>query len=90
MNEIMAIAFCIVTFYSTHLALKFERLIKGRGLEVKLIPVPRRISSSCGIAGRISEAQLTEVKTICQEDKIEYESIYLVFDDQSKEPELLL
>ena len=81
--------FYVITFYSTHLALQFEKLIKGSGLKVKLIPVPRKISSSCGIAGRISSQDLTMVRKICQEEGLEYESIYRIFSDQTKQPELV-
>ncbi len=81
--------FCVITFYSTHLALQFEKLIKGSGLRVKLIPVPRKISSSCGIAGRISPKDLTVVRKICQEKGLAYDSVYRIFNDQTKQPELV-
>jgi hypothetical protein len=43
---------CIVTFYTQSGAFKFERLLKQEGISVTLMPVPRRLSSSCGIAAR--------------------------------------
>jgi len=42
----------IITFHSTYLALRFEKLLKSNKIYVKIIPVPRRISTSCGLAGR--------------------------------------
>ncbi|MGM0437782.1 MAG: DUF3343 domain-containing protein [Bacillota bacterium] len=81
--------FILFTFYSTHLALEFERTLKSEDIFVKLIPVPRKISSSCGLAGKIKEDELSEVKNICEENKIEYEEIYKVFEDKNKDPELI-
>ena len=81
--------FILFTFYSTHLALEFERTLKSEDIFVKLIPVPRKISSSCGLAGKIKEDELSEVKNICEENKIAYEDIYKVFEDKSKDPEVI-
>lgn len=86
----MAEDFCVMTFYSTHLALEFERAVKGQGLEVRLIPVPRQISSSCGIAGRFSEDLLERVQELCQQEGIEFENIYRVYGEKSKKPEVLV
>jgi len=78
--------FILFTFYSTHLALEFERTLKSKEIYVKLIPVPRKISSSCGLAGKIEEKDLSKVKEICDENDIEFEEIYKVFDNNKKEP----
>jgi len=43
-------SFCLMTFYSTHHALKAEKVLKNNGLKVELIPVPREFSSNCGIS----------------------------------------
>ena len=68
--------FVIFTFYSTHLALEFENILKSRELSVKIIPVPREISSSCGLAGRILAEDYEEVRLICKKNNLEYEEIY--------------
>jgi len=41
---------CVVTFDATHYALKAERVLKKERMVVKLIPVPRQLSSNCGLA----------------------------------------
>jgi len=81
--------FILFTFHSTHLALEFERTLKSEDIFVKLIPVPRKISSSCGLAGKIKEDELTEIKNICDKKNIEYEEIYKVFEDKNKVPEII-
>lgn len=68
----------IFTFYSTHLALEFERELKNNEIDIKLTPVPRQISSSCGLAGRINDQDLDRVKKVCGEKEIEYEDIYQI------------
>jgi hypothetical protein len=44
----------VILFASTHLALRAEKLTKGKNFPVKLIPVPRRLSSDCGVCLRFS------------------------------------
>jgi len=41
---------CVILFQSIHQVMKAEKLLKGRGIRIDLIPVPREISSDCGIA----------------------------------------
>lgn len=40
----------VLTFPSSHYALKAEKLCKGAGIKVVLIPLPREISADCGVA----------------------------------------
>ena len=81
--------FVLFTFYSTHLALAFESNLKSNNIFVKLMPVPRKISSSCGLAGKIENEDLEKVKEICKEENIEYEEIYKIYEDKSQDPEIL-
>ena len=74
----------IFTFYSTHLALAFERELKNKKIDVKITPVPRQISSSCGLSGRINDQDLEKVKEVCVDNEIEYEDIYQIKGDKFK------
>jgi hypothetical protein len=42
----------VVLVYTTSAALRGEKILQQAGLTVKLIPVPRELSSDCGIALR--------------------------------------
>jgi hypothetical protein len=42
----------VVTFFSTNHAIWAEEVCQARGLEVKMIPTPRKISSDCGLSLR--------------------------------------
>ncbi len=77
----------VMTFYSTHMALEFERVIDQEEIPGELTPVPRKISSSCGLAGKFAENDLDKVKSLCQTEGIEFDNVYKVYADKSKEPE---
>jgi hypothetical protein len=44
----------VVLFNSVHHALRSEKILKEAGVPHKLIPVPRHISSDCGICLRFT------------------------------------
>jgi len=66
----------IVIFYSTSGAIKTESLAKKLGLTVKLIPVPRHLSSDCGICLRFYSDDLEKIKKLLVENKIEFDTIH--------------
>ncbi|MBU1207314.1 MAG: DUF3343 domain-containing protein [Proteobacteria bacterium] len=43
----------VILFPSIHFALRAEKMTRGKGLSTKLIPVPRHLSSDCGVCLRI-------------------------------------
>lgn len=44
----------IATFFTHSGAIKYKRRMAARGIPVELSPVPRRLSSDCGICARFS------------------------------------
>lgn len=54
-NEYVAI------FHNIHRVMKAEQLLKQARLPILLIPVPRQLSSDCGLALRFDEAARQEV-----------------------------
>ncbi len=48
-------AYTVFTFVSTHHALKAEQVLKQEKLKSMIIPVPRRVSSLCGLAIRVDK-----------------------------------
>ena len=71
-------SYSVVIFYSTSAAIKTESLAKKVKLEVKLIPVPRHLSSDCGICLRFNSEDKQKIEEILKENKIEYENIYRI------------
>jgi len=64
-----------VLFYSTSGALRAEKLTQDAGLKVKLIPVPRHLSSDCGVCLRCESADVERVGSILEAARVEFEEI---------------
>ncbi|MBP1926394.1 hypothetical protein J2Z76_002259 [Sedimentibacter acidaminivorans] len=56
--------------------MKFETAIKKLNIKIKIIPVPRSISSSCGLCVRFDIADNNELQNIINMHKLEYSRIY--------------
>ncbi len=50
----MSNTYTVILVYSTSHALRAEKILKNAGVTCELIPVPRHLSSDCGICVRIS------------------------------------
>jgi hypothetical protein len=67
-------SYCVILFKSVSYALKAEKILKAAGLPHKLIPVPKQISSDCGICLRIEPAFQDQIEAALA-DKVEIEAI---------------
>ena len=54
----------VVVFKSVHHALRSEKLLKEAGVPHKLIPVPRHISTDCGICLRFTADLRSRIEEI--------------------------
>ena len=72
---------CVGIFSSIHFVLKAEKLLKKTGLAVETIPVPRKISSDCGIAISFSAGDVSKVKELLEEKKVRLQGIYILSED---------
>ena len=66
----------VVLLPSTSAALRSEKVLQRAGLEVKLIPVPREISSNCGIAVRFAWSEREQVEAALGAANVEIDSIH--------------
>ncbi len=66
----------IVLFASTHFAIRAEKIAKEKGLTVKLVPVPRQLSSDCGVCLRFSWDQKREIEETLKQAGVQAESIH--------------
>ena len=55
--------FHVILFDSVSSALLAEKILKKHDLPFKIIPVPRHISSDCGVCIRISSPERDRIKT---------------------------
>lgn len=58
MNE----SYLVITFESTHKAIKAEKTLDG--LEIEIIPTPRQLSANCGISLKALTCDLNKIKTL--------------------------
>ncbi len=56
----------VILFYSVQGALKAEKILKKEGIPYKLIPVPRHLSSDCGIALKFEAEEEERIKELLE------------------------
>jgi len=57
----------VAIFNSVHKVMKAEKLLKLARIEMMLIPVPRELSSDCGLAIRFTEEAELQVFAVLEE-----------------------
>jgi hypothetical protein len=59
----------VAIFHSIHRVLKAEKILKQAGVDFLLIPVPRQLTSDCGLALRFSpETRENLLRILTEED----------------------
>ena len=64
----------VVLFHSTSGALRAEKFLKKEGIAYKIIPVPRHLSSDCGVCIRFSSQDESLVRKVLAH-KVEVQSV---------------
>ncbi|MEE9913150.1 MAG: DUF3343 domain-containing protein [Deltaproteobacteria bacterium] len=67
-------SYYVILFKSVSYALKAEKILKAEKLPHKLIPVPKQISSDCGICLRFEPAFQDQIQSALS-DKVAIEDI---------------
>lgn len=70
--------YAVILVDSTSHALYIEKLLMNQHFVSKLIPVPRHLSSDCGVCVRILRNDMPVIKTLLEENKAGYQSIEVV------------
>lgn len=70
--------YSIFTFLSTSQALKAERILKNAAANFLIIPTPREISTSCGLAIKVASADIMLCHEALINNGAEVESVYKV------------
>lgn len=66
----------IVSFNSTHQAIRTDKLFEELNIKATTLPTPREITASCGISIRFLSEDLDKINKILQENSIEYKGIF--------------
>lgn len=56
---------CLATFDVTSMAVLFERVCRKEGIAAKIVPVPRSLSTSCGLACEFPCESAKAVHALC-------------------------
>ena len=67
--------YAVILVYSTSHAMHIEKLLGKRGVACKMIPVPRQISSDCGVCIRILQAHVEVARQTVEAARIEIQGI---------------
>ncbi|EOD00037.1 DUF3343 domain-containing protein [Caldisalinibacter kiritimatiensis] len=73
----------VMTFDSTHYAIKAEKVLKEEKIDIRTIPTPREITASCGLAIKFSEDLLEDVKRTVEEKKLNRSGIYKIMRNKN-------
>ena len=65
----------VILVDSTSHALRIEKCLVNHSMVCKLIPVPRHLSSDCGVCVRILKQDTSEIKALLRDWQIDYQSI---------------
>jgi uncharacterized SAM-binding protein YcdF (DUF218 family) len=69
-------AHTVILVYSTSHALRAEKLLHMAGIPSKLIPVPRHLSSDCGVCVRIAQPDREAAQQVLQQAGMEVEGLH--------------
>jgi hypothetical protein len=68
----------VILVYSTGHAVRAEKLLQEEGIPSKLVPVPRHLSSDCGVCVRISLADADSARRILDAASMEVQGIHAI------------
>lgn len=66
----------VATFDNTHHALRFEKTLKENDIKLTIMPVPREVSASCGLAVKFYLEVFEQVKTLAADKEILVKKYY--------------
>jgi len=66
----------VILVYSTSYAIRAEKILYQAGIASKLIPVPRYLSSNCGVCLRIERSDKEAAQKALEAAKMEIEGIH--------------
>lgn len=68
----------IVSFNSTHHAIRTEKILNENNITCTTLPTPREITASCGISIRFLLEDLDTVKNLLVSSEVDYKGIFKI------------
>jgi len=78
------VEFGVITFKSTHHAIKADSTFNRESIDFRTIPTPREITHSCGLAIKFNLEDMEKIKDVIQKNNIEINGIYKIMKDGIK------
>lgn len=69
---------CLVTFDSTHHALRAETLLEAAGVSIMIIPTPRELAASCGLSISFRPGDAERLTAILRDGGVQTSARYRV------------
>lgn len=66
----------VILFYSTSHAIRAEKILQKTGVQTKMIPVPRHLSSDCGVCVRIKQTDREAARQALDAAGLEIDGIH--------------
>lgn len=67
--------YAVILGYGTSHAIRAEHLLNKAGIKCKMIPVPRHLSSNCGVCVRIERTDVEQARQVLQQGSLDIEGI---------------
>ena len=67
--------YAVVLFFSSNYSIWASKVLKKEGYTIKMMPVPRSLSSDCGYCVRINREDAKAVEVILKDKDIEFDTI---------------
>lgn len=72
----------VITFRSTHHAIKTEKTLKNKEFNIKVIPTPREITASCGLSIKFDDEEKKDIfealKELAKNEGIVLKGVYKI------------
>lgn len=75
--------FYIISFNSTHHAIRTEKILQESGYKVLTLPTPREIAASCGLSIKIEKDDICSIVDIMDDNSIERRGIFHILKNES-------
>ena len=69
-------AYAVILLHSTNHALRAEKVLGSAGIGTKLIPVPRQLSSDCGVCVRIGRPEREAARRALEAAGVEIDGLH--------------
>jgi hypothetical protein len=70
--------FAVALFHTTSSAMRAEKVLLQAGFLVRLVPMPRALSSDCGVAVRLARDEMEPVRRLLAEARVEVAGLHPV------------